>query len=127
MKIEDIDTGLKNHLNETAKSEQFKIPEKLANDTLTPAEIERLAILVEECAEVQQIAMKILRHGYESYNPFDDKKVTNRRLLQTEIGDLQLAIELMAKGKDVDLTRIAWAQIDKRERIQKYLHHNKIA
>lgn len=95
-------------------------------ENLTLAEIERLAILVEECAEVQQIAMKILRHGYESHNPFDDKKITNRRLLQTEIGDMQLAIELLAKNKDVDLTRIAWAHIDKRERIQKYLHHNKV-
>lgn len=29
---------------------------------MTPAETERLAILVEECGEVVQIGMKILRH-----------------------------------------------------------------
>ncbi len=126
MKTSDIDKGLKSHLNEISNCEHFRIPKKIARDTLTPAEIERLAVLVEECAEVQQIAMKILRHGYESHNPFDAEKVTNRRLLQTEIGDLQLSIELLAKNKDVDLTRIAWAQIDKRERIKKYLHHNTI-
>lgn len=29
-------------------------------------ELERLALLVEEAAEIQQIAMKIIRHGYAS-------------------------------------------------------------
>lgn len=38
-------------------------------NNLTPAEAECLAILIEECAEVQQIACKILRHGYDSCNP----------------------------------------------------------
>ena len=31
---------------------------------LTPAQAERLAILIEECGEVIQAATKILRHGY---------------------------------------------------------------
>src|SRR5579872_899269 len=37
---------------------------------LTPAQIERLALLAEECGEVMQAVSKILRHGYESRNPF---------------------------------------------------------
>lgn len=47
---------------------------------LTNAELERLAILMEECAEVQHIIGKIIRHGYESFNPFDDNKTPNRKL-----------------------------------------------
>jgi hypothetical protein len=47
---------------------------------LTPAEAERLALLLEELGEAQQIIGKILRHGYESYHP-DDPETTNRTLL----------------------------------------------
>jgi hypothetical protein len=36
---------------------------------LTNAEQKRLAKLIEECAEVSQIAYKILIRGYNSYNP----------------------------------------------------------
>lgn len=62
-------------------------------NNLTPAQIERLAILIEECSEVQQIACKILRHGYDSKNPLIDDSLTNRQLLQNEMGDLLFAIE----------------------------------
>ena len=62
---------------------------------MTPEELERLAILAEECAEVQQIVMKIIRHGYNSCNPFDENKTENRELLEKELGDLLFAIQLM--------------------------------
>jgi len=54
---------------------------------LTPAQAERLAMLIEECGEVIQIAGKILRHGYDSYHP-DRPHMTNRWLLQMELTDL---------------------------------------
>lgn len=38
-------------------------------NNLTAAEQERLAILAEEMGEALQIIGKIIRHGYESYNP----------------------------------------------------------
>lgn len=71
-------------------------------NNLTGAETERLAILNEECAEVQQIISKILRFGYESWHPNDTKQTSNRQLLEKEIGDLQSAIDLMTHVQDVD-------------------------
>ncbi len=93
-------------------------------NNLTPEQIERLAILIEECAEVQQIACKILRHGYESHNPMVDDSPNNKRMLETEMGDLLFAIEWM-QGKDVDATNVRYGAIDKKHKIQRYLHHNK--
>lgn len=45
---------------------------------LTKAQEERLHYLIEECSEVIKACTKTLRHGYQSYNPFDDAQVSNR-------------------------------------------------
>lgn len=90
---------------------------------LTPAQTERLAILIEDCSEVQQIACKILRHGYESKNPLIDDSLTNKQLLQNEMGDLLFAIEWLQE-QDVDATKVRYAAIDKKNKIKRYLHHN---
>ncbi len=90
---------------------------------LTPAQRERLAILIEECAEVQQIACKILRHGYNSRNPTVNDSPNNKQLLETEVGDLLFAIEWLSL-KDIDPTKVRYAAIDKKGKIKKYLHHN---
>ena len=42
---------------------------------LNDAEAERLAILLEEFGEAQQAVGKILRHGYESYDPSRDEEM----------------------------------------------------
>lgn len=68
---------------------------------LSPAETERLAYLIEECGEVQQIAGKILRHGYESYNPFDEKKISNRKLLIKELTNVLQAMTRMEVNNDI--------------------------
>jgi len=94
--------------------------------TLTPEELERLAILSEECAEVQQVIGKIIRHGYESYNPFDQEKTTNRSLLEKELGDLVFAMALMMSNIDVQEANIQAQKWKKRESIKKYLHYNTI-
>jgi len=91
---------------------------------LTDAEAERLAILAEECSEVIQVVGKILRHGYDSYNPFDDKRTTNRNLLEKELGDLSYATLLMRRNKDIDVDNITVAFEKKTINIEKYLHHN---
>lgn len=54
---------------------------------LTPAETERLAHLLEELGEAQQIIGKILRHGYDNYHPDDPNKTTNRSMLAADKGD----------------------------------------
>lgn len=92
---------------------------------LTPAESERLAVLMEELAEVQQVIGKILRHGYDSCHP-DNPSTNNRELLQKELGDVQAAFELMDNAGDIKSDIIAQFSEDKLTKIEKYLHHNKI-
>ena len=95
----------------------------MSEPNLSDAEIERLAVLIEEASEVVQCATKILRHGYESFNPDDVEAGDNRGQLCREIGDVQYAVELMHEAGDVDRSEIAYglraAAVDK----PKYLHH----
>ncbi len=93
---------------------------------LTPQEHERLALLAEECGEVLQIVGKILRHGYESYNPFDPEKKTNRQLLETELGDLRLVVTMMTSGDDIEEGALANRAVLKSRKINQYLHHQQI-
>ena len=67
-------------------------------NNLSPAQIERLALLIEECAEVQHIACKILRHGYEDFNP--DTSCSNRTHLAVELGQLAGEIKRMQYRQD---------------------------
>lgn len=89
---------------------------------LEPDEAERLAILIEEMSEVQHIACKILRHGYESTNP-DGDSTTNRGLLEKEIGDVRHIIQMMVLGEDLRELYINDAQIRRHDTLTKYLHH----
>jgi NTP pyrophosphatase (non-canonical NTP hydrolase) len=93
---------------------------------MTPSERERLILLIEEAAEVQQIAAKILRHGYESYHPEDPDKKPNRNLLEMELGDLSFAIQLMINTGDVSNEAIHVSKYAKGKKIQKYLHYNQV-
>lgn len=93
---------------------------------LTKAELERLAILMEECAEVQHIIGKIIRHGYESYHPLDEDKTPNRKLLEKELGDLSFAVNFCGDKKDIDLFEVGKHKNYKMQSIQKYLHFNKV-
>lgn len=90
---------------------------------LTQAELERLAILAEECAEVQQVIGKIIRHGYESYNPFDEAKTTNRELLEKELGHVEFITRLMMNSNDMTRFGIVRSCDNKEESIKPYLHH----
>lgn len=90
---------------------------------LTPAETERLGILSEEMAEVIQVIGKILRHGYESHNPLDENSLSNRENLEKEIGDVELAIYMMAEAADVYRNNIDKARIKKGKKIGMWLHH----
>ena len=92
---------------------------------LTPAEAERLALLIEEAGEVVQAAGKVLRHGYESYNPKDPGAGSNRVQLNRELLDLYTVIQMMLNAGDVDYHEandVAAA----RERKAAYLHHQEV-
>lgn len=88
---------------------------------LSPAEVERLALLAEECGEVVQAISKVLRHGYESTHP--DGGPTNRRLLETEIGHVEHAIFRMHEAGDIDPLAVLDSVDEKAKKIGRYLHH----
>lgn len=97
---------------------------------LTEAEAERLAILAEECGEVIQATMKILRHGYFRKDPDAAEAVTggaawenNRESLERELVDLSHAMRRMEIEGDVNAARIVNRAASKPERIKAYLHH----
>lgn len=91
---------------------------------LTPAESERLALLIEECGEVIQAASKILRHGYHSYDPTvaPEDRVTNLEQLEKEIGHLDHAIGLMAV-EDIRGREYMRHSRSKSRTIAQWLHH----
>ena len=91
---------------------------------LMPAELERLALVNEECSEVQQIISKIIRHGYESCRP-DDMTTTNRDLLAEEIGHVLATIDLMLNANDLLRRRVEASREAKPVKMAQYLHHNK--
>ena len=93
------------------------------SNELTPAQVERLAILLEELGEAQQCIGKILRHGYESRNPLDVNSATNRQLLQSELGDVLYSVMQLGANLDVKLPAIWQRSEEKREKIKPYLHH----
>jgi len=88
---------------------------------LSPAETERLALLMEECAEVQQIIGKILRHGYASKHP--NGGPTNRALLEKELGHVDFALSLMLCNDDVLCSALSASAEDKRMSVARYLHY----
>lgn len=91
---------------------------------LSPAEAERLALLLEELGETQHIIGKILRHGYESCHPAELDGPNNRQMLERELGDVMAAFIMLSENKDVDEEQIErWAK-DKLKRLNRFLHHN---
>ena len=99
--------------------------EKVIPD-LTPSELERLAVLSEELGEVQQIIGKILRFGYESYNPLEENGKTNREKLEMELGDVNLMVCHMEDSEDISIENIEGFTEKKSKTINKWLHHNKV-
>lgn len=90
---------------------------------LTPAQAERLAILLEELGEAQQAIGKILRHGYASSNPDVQDGVNNRESLERELGDVAAAMGLLFEANDLDEQAVADRVLVKALKIKPYLHH----
>lgn len=90
---------------------------------LTPAALERLALLSEELGEAQQVIGKIIRHGYRSCHP-NDRTTTNEQLLEKELGDVLFAWHLMASMGDINILLVEHHAKEKAEKVQTYLHHN---
>ena len=93
------------------------------SNALTDAELERLALLSEEAGELVQTIGKIVRHGYESYNPDRSRDGSNRDQLQREIGDLLYCLQLLEINGDIDKEAIDYDAALAAEKKPQYLHH----
>lgn len=91
------------------------------SNNLSPAELERLAILAEEMGEALQEIGKILRHGYDACNPITG--IANRRSLENELGDVRHAMIMLCNANDVSKDAIHKQAEYKRADISKWLHH----
>lgn len=95
----------------------------MAFNELNPAKAERLALLLEELGEAQQAIGKILRHGYDSFNPYKRDAGTNRQMLERELGDVESAIRRLVHAGDLRGDAIEAASRLKDESVKPYLHH----
>jgi NTP pyrophosphatase (non-canonical NTP hydrolase) len=87
------------------------------NDTKPSLEqVERLAILMEECAEVQQVIGKIFRHGWRT------KEHCNRIGLEHEVGDLVWSIKLLCENSDLDINSLERFIQEKPAKVAPFLH-----
>lgn len=90
---------------------------------LSPAEAERLAMLIEECGEIITAATKVLRHGYESRHPLADDR-TNRDDLDREIEDVLAVVQEMRINGDIDPRRPSTEDLfDRWESKERWTHH----
>lgn len=86
-----------------AKEDEDNRPGTPNFNGLTPAETERLAILMEEASEVVKVCAKILRHGWAPTDRSVSPVVAydNRHDLELEMGDYAQAQEMMLSAGDV--------------------------
>jgi len=80
---------------------------------------ELLVILMEECAEVQHRAAKILRFGLGETEPEQPLKNTER--LAQEVGDLICVIDKLVARGVMDGEQIREASVAKQVKLAKYL------
>jgi hypothetical protein len=90
---------------------------------LTSPETERLALLLEEMGEAQQIIGKILRHGYASSNPLKPNSENNREMLTRELGDVLVAIDLMTAAQDIHAYEIEVCKQFKQVSVKQWMHY----
>lgn len=90
---------------------------------VTPAELERLAIIAEEMGEAQQVIGKIIRHGFDNFNPFSLAPVTNRAALEKELGDVRAAMILLCDAGDIRKSAIhEWAEVKRKTALEWFRH-----
>lgn len=91
------------------------------NNPITAREDEILSLLQEECAEVIQMVSKIRRFGWDSCHP-NDLTLTNRDLLEDEIGDVSEIIHIMGEPDFGMISRhnVHVRQIKKNAKLRRY-------
>ena len=86
-----------------------------------PNEREReiLTILIEEAAEVQQRATKLLRFGRDEVQPGQD--LTNAQRLSRELGDMAVMVEMAIVAGLVLPSEINGQQAEKRRKLRTFM------
>lgn len=85
----------------------------------TPHECELLEILIEECAEVQQRATKMLRFGVNEVQP--GQPDNNSRRLALEVGDLMYMMGRVFMADLISAADVAEGQRRKQTQLAKYM------
>lgn len=80
---------------------------------------ELLTILMEECAEVQQRASKMLRFGVTEVQPGQNQ--TNSDRLSIEVGDLQHVISRCVDEGLMSANIISQQKLEKRKKLNRFL------
>jgi NTP pyrophosphatase (non-canonical NTP hydrolase) len=88
----------------------------------TPYERELLIILIEECAEVQQRAAKLLRFGRDEVQP--GQPLNNAERLADEIGDLMALVRRVKNVGLFDEDRMFVASTAKEHKLNKYMQED---
>lgn len=91
---------------------------------LSPATLEALALISEECAEVGQAIGKALRHGLMSCHPSGGE--TNRAAISRELGQVQAVVEIAVQLGIISRAEVNAGANGKWRNVGKYLHHIKI-
>lgn len=92
----------------------------------TSEEMERLALLAEECSEVIQMVGKIIRFGWNDLHPDYLEGPDNRQRLRAEVADVLAIIELMSEADDLsckDELTIADLQYKKMQKLKRYTQY----
>jgi hypothetical protein len=98
--------------NDTSPAERFITPCELP----TAHEREILTILIEEAAEVQQRATKLLRFGRDEIQP--GQTLTNAERLSLEIADFLALVDLAKLAGLADAKTIYYGTIAKKTKLQ---------
>lgn len=102
------------------------VTEKFHNG-LSDAQLEVIALLTEECGEVVQTTMKIVRHGLESWHPLRPTGPVNREALEREVGQVLAVVFMLIDLKVLDRGRVQYALRAKLHNVQQWLHHYKVS
>lgn len=85
----------------------------------SPREREILTIIIEEAAEVQQRATKMLRFGVQEVQP--GQPYTNSERLGDEVGDFDAVLELAYRAGLLSEERVGVASSRKHEKLRAFM------
>jgi len=86
---------------------------------------ELLVILSEECAEVQQAAIKCIRFGMTSVSTVDPTGPNNTQRLESELGDLMAMFKLVLQESNLSEQNIMNAAEAKLVKVEKFMKNGK--